>query len=784
MASFILKYRYFIIACCFLIGAGSLVLIPRMKVDPDIRNYIPESIDSRQQTDRIENEFGTQDMVMILFSDSCILDAENLQRIKEIDRGISKLGGITNRISPFTVSSIGSEEGMMVVKPLIEDIPSDKKAADKLREEILANDFARDIVVSSDLTSASVTATVNSTIGENITTDRIDSIVSSRPGKAEIMKGGLPYIRKSLMKDVKKDAVILIPAALFIMLLVLRLNLGNWRSVVMPFSVVFLTTAFSMALVPLLGWKMSIITVLVPVIMIGVANNYGIYLVARFQELKLRNPDTPANELLISLFKSLSMPILFSGLTTVAGILGLLTHSIIPAKQVGVLAAAGVSLALLMSLLLIPSLISINSEGLISGKRNRNNHIFFNRFLAKLSDLVIRHPGRILVVSAAVILLFAAGTVFIRIDTNMENYFSSNHPVKKASDIINEKFGGSQTISVMIEGDIIDPVLMMGIDRLTNEVKDLEGVGNVFSISQVVREMSKAIFVRGEAGYDTIPDSREAIAQMFELYSMSGDPEDFRQLLDMEYSKAHLLIRFSKPDKKFVRPVSSRISELTSGMDATVSIGGYALIMADFAESIIRGQISSLLFAVLTVMLLLSLIFRSFRGGLTGSVPLVASIVILFGFMGYSGIPLDAATALLSSIMIGVGVDFTIQYIWNFNIQIKAGLTWPEATSAAIRTIGRSIIINALSVMAGFGALIFSGFTSIRFFGYLVLISIGSCLIGALLIIPAFLLKYKPAFIGFSSQKSINDNGNENDSNISGIASSSFTGSSPAARRG
>ena len=424
MTSFIYKYRYFIIACCLIIGAGSLVLIPRMKVDPDIRNYIPESIDSRQQTDRIENEFGTQDMVMILFSDSCILDSENLQRIKEIDRGISKLGGITNRISPFTVSSITSEEGMMVVKPLIEDIPSDKGDTDKLREEILANDFARDIVVSSDLTTASVTATVNSTIGENITTDRIDSIVSSRPGKAEIMKGGLPYIRKSLLRDVKKDALKLIPAALIIMLLVLRLNLGNWRSVVMPFSVVFLTTAFSMALVPLLGWKMSIITVLVPVIMIGVANNYGIYLVARFQELKLKNPDTPAKELMKSLFKSLSMPILFSGLTTVAGILGLLTHSIIPARQVGVLAAAGVLLALLMSLLLIPSLITINSEGLVFSKRKRNNSGFFDRFLAKLADLVISHPGRILVVFAAVILLFAAGTAFIRIDTNMENYFS------------------------------------------------------------------------------------------------------------------------------------------------------------------------------------------------------------------------------------------------------------------------------------------------------------------------------------------------------------------------
>ena len=521
----------------------------------------------------------------------------------------------------------------------------------------------------------------------------------------------------------------------------------------MPFSVVFITTAFSMALVPLTGWKMSIITVLVPVILIGVANNYGIYLVARFQELKFYNPDLSVRELLDSLLKSLNMPILFSGLTTVAGILGLLAHSIIPARQVGILAASGVSLALVMSLLLIPSLISVNSSRLVPKKKRNSTTGFFDSLLTSLSDIIIRRPGRILATAIAVILLFAAGIFFIRIDTNMENYFSSNHPVKLASEVINKKFGGSQTISVMIEGDIKDPVLMTDIDRMTNEIESMEGVGNVFSISQVVREMSKAIFVKGEDGYDRIPDSREAIAQMFELYSMSGDPEDFRQLADPDYMKAHVLVRFSKPDNKHVNPVNTRIAELAKEMDATVSIGGYALIMADFAESIIRGQISSLVFAVLTVLLLLALVFKSLKGGMIGSIPLLASIVILFGFMGYSGIPLDAATALLSSIMIGVGVDFTIQYVWNFNLQINSGLSWPDATRTAIRTIGRSIIINAFSVMAGFSALILSGFTSIRFFGYLVLISIGSCLIGALLIIPAILLKFKPAFIGFKTNK-------------------------------
>ena len=87
------------------------------------------------------------------------------------------------------------------------------------------------------------------------------------------------------MKDVRNDGFILVPAALLIMLLMLKLTLGEWRSVLMPFSVVVLSTLISLGLIPLLGWKMSVLTLLVPIILVGVANNYGIYLVARYQEI-------------------------------------------------------------------------------------------------------------------------------------------------------------------------------------------------------------------------------------------------------------------------------------------------------------------------------------------------------------------------------------------------------------------------------------------------------------------------------------------------------------------
>lgn len=747
MADFIIKYRRVIITICLLLGISFGALIPFSRTDPEMRNYVPSTMGSRISTDRIENEFGMQDMVMVIFSDSTMLTSENLRRIKDIDRDISKLTGVTNRISPFTVRTITSTEGMMTADPLIGKIPSDLAGFAGLKEEILNNRFARDIVISSDMTTASVTATINKAEAEYVTLHKIDSVLSAYPGDAKLHKGGLPYIRQHIMKDVNRDAVILVPFALLLMLLVLKLNLGDWRAVFMPFSVVVLSTAVCTGMIPLLGWKFSIISLLVPVILIAVANNYGIYLVARYQDIRQKSGSVPAGGLLRELTNSLNKPILFSGLTTVAGILGLLTHSIIPAKQVGVLAAAGVSVALLMSLLYIPALIYIQGGKMKEKRTSVERTGKFDRILGKLSEMIIRYPKRIILSFAAITVIFALGATLLKIETNQEKYFPKKSPVRTASDLINSKFGGSQTVSVMIEGDIKDPGIMKGIDKLTLSLEGMESVGGVFSISQAVREMSKAIYSPDEGYYDQIPETREGIAQMFELYNMSGNPDDFSQMMNLENTKAHILVRLSNPENRVINNVKTRISEMTKEIPAGITVGGYAVIMADFASSIIRGQVSSLLFALLIVIILLTLIFRSVSGGLTGTIPLAVSVVLLFGFMGFTGIAIDAATALLSSIMIGVGIDFTIQYIWCFNIYINKGLSYEDSTRASMKNIGRSIIINALSVMAGFSVLIFSGFASIRFFGYLVIVSISSCLAGAIILIPSIIMKFRPQFV-------------------------------------
>ncbi|MBN1109082.1 MAG: MMPL family transporter [Bacteroidales bacterium] len=780
MTNFIIKYRWLIISLSIIAGIAMGILIPSSETDPEIRNAIPAHMQSRIETDKIEKEFGVQDMVMLLFTDSMILTPDNMKSIRDIDRAVSKLTGVTNRISPFTVKTIKSSYDMMVADPLIKRIPSDYESIEKLKAEILSNNFARDIVVSSDMTSAAITATINTSERESVTLGKIDSLISAYQADDKVLRGGLPYIRRHIMDDVKHDAVYLVPMALIIMLVVLKLTLGQWRSVFMPFSVVLLSTLISMGLIPLLGWKLSILSLLAPIILIAVANNYGIYLVARYQELRIKDDISTNADLVREIMGSLNMPILFSGLTTIAGILGLLSHSIIPAKQGGVLAATGVSAALFMSLTYIPALIYLRGKNGKGIKAAGTTTAGFRKLLGGLSEIVVNHPGKIIAGALVLTLLISSGVIFLKTETNQEYFFPKNNPVRIASNMINEKFGGSQTVSVMIAGDIKDPVVMRGIDHLTRELEQHDGVGQVFSISQALREMSKAIYSEGEDGYDKIPDSGEGIAQMFELYNMSGDPDDFSQMINLDNTKAHILVKLSDPSAKVIKEVSTEIEDISSRLPAEITIGGYAIIMAEMARSLIRGQVRSLLFALAAVLLLLTIIFRSLRGGFIGIIPLASSVLVLFGFMGFTGIKIDSATALLSSIMIGVGVDFTIQYVWSFNSNRRQGLSYEDSTRAAITTIGRSIIINAFTVMAGFFPLVFSGFMSIRFFGYLVIISIGSCLFGALVLIPAIIMKFRPGFLDKIFLTTKLNKYEKRDHNIN-IGTAAFTGLRPAA---
>jgi predicted RND superfamily exporter protein len=293
----------------------------------------------------------------------------------------------------------------------------------------------------------------------------------------------------------------------------------------------------------------------------------------------------------------------------------------------------------------------------------------------------------------------------------------------------------------------MDPEVMKKIDNYTEDLKGYPGVGNVMSISSVMREISKAMNNPGDEFYDMIPDNREAIAQYLLLYSMNGNPEDLEKLIDFNYENAQIMIRINEGSNATINNVIGEVRRLTAGDPDFKRVGGYGYVTAQLANLVVRGQVSSLLVSLILCALILAIAFRSISAGLTSSIPIAVSLVLLFGLMGYFHIYLDVATALLSSIMIGVGIDYTIHFLWRYKQERLQGLAAREGVVKTLTTTGRGITFNALGVIICFCALPFSSFSPIRFFGFLVIISIFACLVGALVIVPSIVLVVKPRFL-------------------------------------
>jgi predicted RND superfamily exporter protein len=328
------------------------------------------------------------------------------------------------------------------------------------------------------------------------------------------------------------------------------------------------------------------------------------------------------------------------------------------------------------------------------------------------------------------------------------NILPENHSYNKSLAIMNKEFGGNKMINILFEGDIKDPAILMNLDRYEKELEKIPGVGSVTSIATVLRKMSTVMNDPGDKGYNRIPDSRDLVAQYFELYSMSGDPEDFENMVDFDFTRALLTIQYQAGSMKEINHLLNRIDTLTKGDTHLSRIGGYSLIDRAICQSVATGQYQSLLFAFVIIFILLAIIFRSMTAGFVGSLPLVFAVLCTFGIMGWTGIDLNIVTALLSSVSIGLGVDFTIQMFWKIKTEIANGHTYGETMKIAWSTIGRGICINAFSVMVGFSVLFLSNFPIIRSFAFLIIISLFLCLTCAMVLIPAISLLLKPGFLG------------------------------------
>jgi predicted RND superfamily exporter protein len=218
---------------------------------------------------------------------------------------------------------------------------------------------------------------------------------------------------------------------------------------------------------------------------------------------------------------------------------------------------------------------------------------------------------------------------------------------------------------------------------------------------------------------------------------MSGDPENLNKVVDYDYSKLNVTFQLKSDDSKAINSTIAIIDTYKKDFDkqgVTIKYAGSGYTGLVFTDLILKGQVTSLILSLIIVIVLLSLMFKNYKLGLIGAVPITITALISFGIMGFLNIPLNSTTALLSSIAIGIGIDYAVHFIEQYRIN---ALKTDNKLLVAQKTMahsGRAISYNAIVVIAGFMVLLFSVFPPNRELGALVSLNMFTSFIGTVTI--------------------------------------------------
>lgn len=725
-----------------------LALLPlrRLEVDPELKHQLPPDLPSLSDARAIDRVFGGAEMLTVALQAQDVLAPSTLERLRALTLSLGKVQGVRRVLSPFTLNDISlGADGELLVGPAVDGTPSDVVERERLRARLAASPLLIDNVISRDFDAASVILVLAADANETRVLESVREVISQHPGSETLLIGGMPEVRRQVSDDIAKDVRRFAPAGLLVMFIFLFVALRQWRGVLIPLCVQVMALVVSLSLVPLLGWKMHVVTVTLPVLLLAIGNDHSVHLIAAYQEENATGQKRSPLELTRAALKHMGLPIVVAGITTVAGFMCLMGHDVVPIAQLGFLAAAGLVFVMLASLTLVPALLLLLPAPLPHAAGARAG--WLDRALSWNARWVTKHKSLAIVGSLSLAVVAAAGLPRLEVDTNPINYYPRSSPVARTAHVLNDEFGGASEISVMIEGDIQDPHVLAQIDAFERGLNALPEVGATSSMAQLVRRLN-LMTSAGNTASDTIPAEREAISQLLLLYTLGGDTESLERLVDFDYRHALVSARINSTSTREVQAVVDRVrlnaKEQLAGL--AVTVGGGAVVFADLVGAVVDGQVSSLAWSLLVVFVLNSLGFRSLWAGAWTMLPLALAVPGLFGSMAYASIELNIVTAMLSSIMIGVGVDYTVHFLWRYRERRRLGFAADEAARQALTSVGRGIVFNALAVVLGFSVLGLSGFLPVRFFGFLVVVSIVGCLLAALVLMPPLMAWLDPRF--------------------------------------
>jgi predicted RND superfamily exporter protein len=377
-----------------------------------------------------------------------------------------------------------------------------------------------------------------------------------------------------------------------------------------------------------------------------------------------------------------------------------------------------------------------------------------DRFLTAVADNLVGGRAPVIVAGGLLVLaVVGAGMLRLRIDNNFKLYFSPDSAVRVDDRILNATFGGTNSIQFLVQtpetDGIKDPRVLKGMERLQAFLETQPDVGKTQSMVDLIKRMNQAMHADEPAAY-AIPESQDLVAQYLFLYSLSGDPQDFDNLVDNDYRRATVWA-FVKDDSTTSADILARkartVIDESFPPGVTVQMGGSLPQLIALNDVIVSDKFRNMAQMAAVVFALGAIILRSLVGGLFVVTPLFAVMLANFGLMGWLRTPLDISAMTTAAMAIGIGADYEIYLLFRFKEELARTGSVLAATRASMLTSGKAILLVAISIIAGYAVLQASEFAFYNTLSNMVTATMVISAFFALFFLRALMMLFKPRFI-------------------------------------
>ncbi|MFC2079232.1 RND family transporter [Candidatus Bipolaricaulota bacterium] len=750
---FAVDHPIWTLVATLVLAAGFAFPIQYLKQETDFKEFLDKDDPIIMLMDEAEERYGKSWGIMVmLFNEDDIFNDVTLDKIEQMTGEFEGIPGIKSVTTPLNSQTIiGTETSISVSKASPGGVaPSTSEDMEIFRSRVLEDENLVGGVISASGQAALINIELEVGADEYGLTPEIVAIVEAHQGDGdEIFIFGDAYFDTIMAEEMEKDTTLLFPLAILVMVGLLFVSFLTIRGILLPIAVVLLSVVVAMGAMVLLGFPMTTMSFIAPILLLAIGIADAIHVLNRYNEEIAKGG--PKRGAILATMEEMKGPVVMTSLTTAVGFLSLLTAFMVPQRHFGIVTAIGVLAAMVFSLVLIPAVMSLLKKPRVRDLSKKGLRPL-TRVLMGFEKVIVGHRKTVLVVALIIFGVMLAGIPRLRVETSNEEFLGKDHKAIQVLDFTSEYFSGD--MNIMVEFDtgrrdgLKDPAVL-------NAMLDLEefmlenGVSKTFSLTTMIRQMNER-FNADDPAFYVIPDQQNMISQLLLLFTFQGGTLGDMALGDFSAGTVMGMYKMNSSGNvsRLAGVVQGYLDEhFPEGGELRVRMIGATTLMDRIFTQMTQSQLVGLATTIVAVAILVMILMGSIVAGLIAAIPLILTVTFSMGIMAYTGQPLDMMTLMVSVVAVGIGVDYSIHFISRFRGEYRKDQDSQRALQKTIQTTGRGITYNALTVALGFFILIFASFKGIRTFGWQIALTMGISALSAISIIPAILVQWTPKFL-------------------------------------